>query len=76
LYVNSTFRSRDVRLSLTRRRCGAYSTKVKTEEKEMDVGLLGLLAVFMCPMIFGGITFYYSHKYTDKVTRDWWKKYE
>lgn len=28
----------------------------------MDWGLLGVLAVFMCPMVFGGITFYYSWK--------------
>lgn len=28
----------------------------------MDWGLLGLLAVFMCPMVFGGITMYYSAK--------------
>jgi hypothetical protein len=28
----------------------------------MDFGLVGLLAVFMCPMVFGGITFYYSWK--------------
>lgn len=26
------------------------------------MGLLGLLAVFLCPMVFGGITFYYSYK--------------
>jgi len=28
----------------------------------MNLGELGLLAVFMCPMVFGGITFYYSWK--------------
>ena len=28
----------------------------------MDLGMLGLLAVFMCPMVFGGITFDYSWK--------------
>jgi hypothetical protein len=30
----------------------------------MDIGLLGVLAVMLCPMVFGGITFYYSHKET------------
>jgi len=28
----------------------------------MNWGELGLLAVFLCPMVFGGITFYYSWK--------------
>lgn len=42
----------------------------------IDWGLLGLLAVFMCPMVFGGIAFVYSHKYTDKVTKEWWSKYK
>lgn len=41
-----------------------------------DVGVLGLLAVFLTPMVFGAITWYYSHKYTDKVTREWWNKYK
>ena len=40
----------------------------------MDWGLLGLLAVFLSPMVFGGIAFYYSHKTTDIVTRKWWKQ--
>jgi len=39
----------------------------------MEVGLLGLLAVFLCPMVFGGITFYYSHKTTDSVTKNTWE---
>jgi acid stress-induced BolA-like protein IbaG/YrbA len=44
----------------------------------MDVGLLGLLAVFMCPMVFGGITMYYSqneiHQETlNRWTRQGWK---
>ena len=26
------------------------------------LGLIGLLAVFLCPMVFGGITFYLSQK--------------
>ena len=30
----------------------------------MDIGLLGVLAVMLCPMVFGGITFYYSYKET------------
>lgn len=32
----------------------------------MNWGELGLLAVFMCPMVFGGITFYYSWKVIEK----------
>ena len=39
----------------------------------MEVGLLGLLAVFLCPMVFGGITFYYSHKFTHPVTKETWE---
>jgi len=42
----------------------------------MDIGLLGLLAVFMCPMIFGGITMYYSHNTIHKETLNRWKKYD
>ena len=37
--------------------------------------LLGILAVMMCPMVFGAITFIYSHKTTDEVTREWWNKF-
>jgi hypothetical protein len=40
----------------------------------MDFGLLGLLAVFMCPMVFGGITMYYSHKTIHKATLERWKR--
>lgn len=40
----------------------------------MDWGMLGLLAVFLSPMVFGGIAFHYSHKTTDKVTKEWWNK--
>jgi hypothetical protein len=40
----------------------------------MSIGILGLLAVFMCPMIFGGITMYYSHKEIDRETIDRWKR--
>ena len=42
----------------------------------MDIGLLGILAVFMCPMVFGGITMYYSHKTIHKHTLERWKKQE
>ena len=42
--------------------------------RSMDVGLLGLLAVFMCPMVFGGITFYYSHKTIHQETLDRWER--
>ena len=40
----------------------------------MDFGLLGLLAIFLCPMIFGGIAFYYSHKEIHNETLHRWKK--
>lgn len=35
----------------------------------ITLGQLGLLAVFLCPMIFGGITFYYSWKVVDERER-------
>ena len=41
-----------------------------------DIGVIGLLAVFLCPMVFGAIAWYYSHKTTDKVTREWWSKFD
>ena len=31
----------------------------------MDIGLFGLLAIMMLPMVAGGITFYYSIKATE-----------
>ena len=40
----------------------------------MDVGLIGLLAIFMCPMIAGGITMYYSHKAIHEETLSRWRK--
>jgi len=42
----------------------------------MSFGLLGILSVMLCPMIFGGVAFYYSHKEIDKETRNRWKSYE
>jgi cytochrome bd-type quinol oxidase subunit 2 len=42
----------------------------------MDIGILGVLAVMLCPMIFGGITFHYSHKFTHPVTQETWKYWE
>jgi len=41
-----------------------------------DIGLLGLLAVFLCPMVFGGITMYYSHEAIHKATLQRWKQHE
>ena len=38
--------------------------------------LLGLLAVFLCPMVFGGITMYKSHEAIHQETLDRWKKYD
>lgn len=40
----------------------------------MDFGLIGVLAVFMCPMVFGGITMHYSHKAIHNETLDRWEK--
>ena len=42
--------------------------------RNMDVGSLGLLAVFLCSMVFGGITFYYSHKTIHQETLDRWER--
>jgi len=42
----------------------------------MDIGLFGLLAVFLCPMVFGGITMHYCHKTIHQETLDRWKRYE
>ena len=39
-----------------------------------NLWLLGILAVMMAPMVFGAITFLYSHKYTEQVTKEWWDK--
>lgn len=41
-----------------------------------DLGTIGLLFVFLTPMIFGGITFWYSWKTTDEVTKKWWSKFK
>ena len=40
----------------------------------MDVGVIGLLCIFLCPMVFGGITMYYSQKEIDRETIDRWKR--
>jgi hypothetical protein len=42
----------------------------------MSIGMLGLLAVFLCPMVFGGITMYLSHKEIHEETLDRWSKQE
>jgi len=42
----------------------------------VDVGLLGVLAVFLCPMVFGGITAHYSQKAIQQETKDRWKKHD
>lgn len=36
--------------------------------------LLGILSVMMCPMVFGGITVFYSHEAIHKETVERWKK--
>lgn len=41
----------------------------------MDLGLIGILAVFLCPMVFGGITTYYCLKENDPVTKQVWKEW-
>jgi|SaaInlV_125m_DNA_1040241.scaffolds.fasta_scaffold06396_13 hypothetical protein len=40
----------------------------------MNFGILGILAVFLCPMVFGGITMYYCHKEIHRETVDRWKR--
>jgi len=40
----------------------------------MDVGVIGLLCIFLTPMVFGGITMYYSQKEIDQETVDRWKR--
>lgn len=40
----------------------------------IDLGLLGVLAVFLCPMVFGGITAYYSQKAIQQETKDRWER--
>jgi len=42
----------------------------------MDIGVLGVLAVMLCPMIFGGLAFHYSHKFTEPVTKATWEYWE
>lgn len=41
-----------------------------------DPVLFGILAIFLTPMIFGGITTYYAHKTTQKVTEEVWNEWE
>ena len=38
--------------------------------------LIGILCVFMCPMVFGGLTMYLSHKEIHEETLDRWSKLE
>lgn len=38
--------------------------------------LIGILCVFMCPMVFGGLTMYLSHKEIHEETLDRWSKQE
>jgi len=40
----------------------------------MDLGLLGVLAVFLCPMVFGGITAYFSQEAIQQETKDRWER--
>ena len=46
-----------------------------TQLFEAGIGQLGLLAVFLCPMVFGGITTYYCLKVQGKVTEQVWKEW-
>ena len=41
-----------------------------------DVGVIGLLAVFLTPMVFGAVTLYYSHKSIHKETLRRWSKFK
>ena len=36
--------------------------------------MIGLLAIFLCPMVFGGMAFHYSHKAIHKHTLERWEK--
>ena len=49
-------------------------TRMEKVRGRVLIGELGLLAVFLCPMVFGGITFYYSHKAIHQETLDRWKR--
>ena len=40
-----------------------------------DPGIFGLLAVFLTPMIFGGITTYYCMKTQEKITAQVWAEW-
>jgi len=42
----------------------------------VDLGLLGVLAVFLCPMVFGGITAYFSQEAIQQETKDRWKRFK
>jgi len=42
----------------------------------MNWELLGVLAVMMSPMIFGGLTMYYSIVTIEKETEKRWEKHE
>jgi|TARA_A100001015_G_C15033824_1_gene734772 hypothetical protein len=42
----------------------------------MDLGLIGLLGVFLCPMVTGGITMYYSQKAIEEETLERWSNYD
>lgn len=46
-----------------------------TQLFEAGIGQLGLLAVFLCPMVFGGITTYYCLKVQGKVTEQVWREW-
>lgn len=41
-----------------------------------DIGVIGLLAVFLTPMVFGAITLYYSHKTIHSETLKRWSKFK
>ena len=42
---------------------------------EVDIGQLGVLAVFLGPMVFGGITTYYCLKAQGPITEQVWKEW-
>jgi len=44
-------------------------------EQFFSVGVIGLLCVFLTPMVFGAITTYYCHKAQEKITEQVWREW-
>jgi hypothetical protein len=46
-----------------------------TQFFEAGIGQLGILAVMLCPMVFGGLTTYYCLKAQGPITEQVWKEW-